>query len=148
DIEVIVFGPRERPLAVRLAEEGCRCFSFALDPVYKHVKYDRDYFRHNREPLEAVFGMLEDEESRLTLASVVKQRITSDHGHLRIARYREYEHPHAMAQAGEWVADCGASDGNTSFRFARRAGPSGKVYAFEPDPANAQTIRQAIPRQP
>jgi FkbM family methyltransferase len=39
-------------------------------------------------------------------------------------------------KAGDVIFDCGAYCGDMTFVFSRQVGPSGKVYAFEPDPDN------------
>jgi FkbM family methyltransferase len=90
--------------------------------------------------------MLADEESRLTLASIIKQRIRGEHGFLRIARYGEYFHPVCKALAGEWVVDAGACDGRTSLAFAHQA-TGGRVFAFEPDPANQAKIKAMLSKE-
>jgi FkbM family methyltransferase len=146
--DFIIFGKNNRSLSISLALGGVRDLFFSSDPNYRHIKDNPNYLTHYKAELKTLFETLEDEESRLTLASVLKHRTTGDHGYLRIARYPEYEHPCVSAQAGEWVADCGASNGATSFRFAKRVGSRGVVYAFEPDPQNIAKIKLAIPAQP
>ncbi|MNV41321.1 2-O-methyltransferase NoeI [compost metagenome] len=79
---------------------------------------------------------------------MIKHKITGDHGYLRISNYREYFHPLVSAEEGDWVIDGGASNGKTSFRFSSRVGSKGKVFAFEPDPTNAQKIEAGIQLQP
>lgn len=148
EIQIIVYGPGERSIARKLAIAGVRCFNFAKAPQYKNSKFDPQYLEKHRDELEKLFGLLVDEESKLTLASVVKQRIAKDHGYLRIADYVEYQHPIVRALPGDWVIDCGAYDGTTSAQFAEAAGRTGKVYAFEPDPENvvkavARTAKQS-----
>ena len=138
----LVYWRNCRRTALKLATHGIQSFRFSHDPSYKKVKFDPAFLSKNKEKLDLLFNLLEDEDSRLTLASVVKYRITGDHGYLRMAPYPEYEHPIVRAEPGEWVIDCGASNGATSFRFAKRVGVSGKVYAFEPDPANVRKIQE------
>jgi FkbM family methyltransferase len=147
EVQILIYGSQERALARKLAVAGVRCFSFVKDPQYKDVKFDPKYLDKHRDELEKLFALLADEESKLTLASVVKQRISSDHGYLRIADYEEYEHPMVKALPGDWVADCGAYDGATSLRFAKAVGKAGKVFAIEPDPANAEKINASIANQ-
>ena len=42
----------------------------------------------------------------------------------------------ALCRPGDTVLDVGANIGVTALRMARSVGPEGRVYAFEPDPAN------------
>jgi FkbM family methyltransferase len=147
ELSVVVFGQNLRDLrnfAIKLAQYGVRTVTFAKDPQFKNSKYNPDYLKKNRASLDRLFALLYDEESRLTLASVIKQRITGDHGYLRIAAYEEYNHPDVHAEAGDWVLDCGASNGQTSFRFAKQVGSQGRVYAFEPDPSNVAKIKAVM----
>ncbi len=47
---------------------------------------------------------------------------------------------------GDAIADVGAFFGFYTFAFAKRVGPTGKVVAFEPDPANAAFLRDIVKR--
>lgn len=145
---IIVYGKNARRVSIILAICGVTEFYFAEDPNFKSIKDDRNYLLNHKRELTKLFDLLSDDESRLTLASVVKHRVTGDHGYLRMAQYVEYEHPIVSADAEEWVADCGAANGATSFRFARRVGANGVVFAFEPDPRNVAIIASAMPKQP
>lgn len=140
DLDVIIFGASPRRKAVQLALAGLRDVHFAADPAFKHLKDDRDYYKRHRRNLETVAAMLADKESVTTLASVVRHRITGDHGFLRIAAYPEYGHPKVKTEPGDWVIDGGAAKGATSFRFAREAGRRGTVIAVEPDLLNYAAI--------
>ncbi|MGU3494543.1 FkbM family methyltransferase [Xanthobacteraceae bacterium A53D] len=145
---VVMYGDDTRKLSIQLSLSGVRFVYFSDDPKYRHVKDDADYYRNHESQLDKLYHLLGNEESRQTLSSVVKHRITGDHGYLRMAQYAEYEHPAVSATRGDWVLDCGASNGNTSFRFAEQVGPAGVVFAFEPDPSNAEKIRKRIEQQP
>lgn len=147
ELSVVVFSQNLRDLrnfAIKLAQYGVRTITFAENPQFKNSKYNPEYLKENKASLERLFALLYDEKSRLTLASVIKQRITGDHGYLRIAAYGEYNHPDVHAEAGDWVLDCGASNGETSFRFAKQVGNQGRVYAFEPDPSNVAKIKAVL----
>lgn len=140
DVMIIVFGKYGRRKGLDLAQSGNRNFVFAEDQLYSAARFDPKFLQTFEGPLNWLFERLGDEESRWTLASVVKHRLTGDHGFLRIATYPEYEHPKVRALEGEVVYDVGAFDGATSFRFSDAVGSTGKVYAFEPDPLNAEKI--------
>jgi FkbM family methyltransferase len=45
---------------------------------------------------------------------------------------------------GDVVLDVGANIGYYTLLFARRVGPQGRVFAFEPDPANFQLLRRNV----
>jgi FkbM family methyltransferase len=47
---------------------------------------------------------------------------------------------------GETVVDCGANVGYFTLIFARRVGPGGRVFAFEPEPGNFRLLERNIAR--
>lgn len=47
-------------------------------------------------------------------------------------------------QSGDVVLDLGANIGYYTLIFASRVGPAGHVYAFEPDPENAELLRRNV----
>lgn len=49
-------------------------------------------------------------------------------------------------QPGDVVLDLGAFNGNSAIVLGRRAGPEGKVYAFEPNPSTQDVWRRNIER--
>lgn len=140
----IVFGISARRKCVELARYGLSDLVLDRDPKFRNSKFYPSYFADYSGKLQSVFEMLEDEESRLSYASVIKHRVTGDHGYLRIAKYREYCHPLVCAEPGDTVIDGGASNGHTSFSFGRSVGPKGQVFAIEPDPTNADAIIKSI----
>jgi len=142
DLLVWVYGREERKKGIMLAAHGIRDFVFAVDPTYRDVRYTPDLLCDHRDAMERLFAMLADEESKLTLASIIKYRLRGEHGFLRIAEYAEYNHPQVRALAGDWVVDGGAFNGETSLNFAMQC-PGGKVFAFEADPKN-QTQMQHL----
>lgn len=50
----------------------------------------------------------------------------------------------AKIKPGETVVDCGAHIGSFALMAARRAGPSGRVIAFEPGPGTLELLRENI----
>jgi FkbM family methyltransferase len=148
EILTLVFDGRDpRKKGIYLAQNGVARHAFHRDPQYGHRRTDFGFYSKHRQELEQLWARLEDEESRLTLASIIKSRIHGNCGYLRIAEYAEYEHPLVRAEPGEAVADCGSFDGKTSIDFARRVGPAGKVFAFEPSPENRKRIRRNLKSQ-
>jgi FkbM family methyltransferase len=47
-------------------------------------------------------------------------------------------------RAGDVVFDIGAHCGVSAYHFAQRVGPTGRVYAFEPDPGSFQYLQRNI----
>lgn len=143
ELLVWLYGTGERKKGIALARLGVRDFIFAVDPNYLDTRFQPDLLIKLLPEVERLDALLSDHESRLTLASIVKQRIRREHGFLRIARYPEYCHPKCQTVAGDFVIDAGACDGKTSLAFAKQS-VDGKVYAFEPDPSNLKSIRHFL----
>ncbi len=53
-----------------------------------------------------------------------------------------------LCRAGMSVLDIGANIGFHTLLFARAVGPSGRVWAFEPDPGNFDTLRENLELNP
>lgn len=102
----------------------------------------------NAEKLERVHETLEDDESRMTMAGVVRSWLESDSGYVRVAPYIEYDHPVVGAAPGDIVIDGGSFDGHVALRFARSVGDDGKVFAMEPDPSNFERLCGMAGEQP
>src|ERR1700690_1657558 len=49
-----------------------------------------------------------------------------------------------LLEEGMTIVDAGANIGFYSLQAARKVGPSGKVYAFEPEPANFALLKKNI----
>lgn len=127
-----------------LALFGIQDFLFAKDPNYPIAKVPDSFVKDNLSELKAVYALLEDEDSRVTFAGVLKHRTTKDPGYLRISSYKEYFHPLVRATDGDVVIDGGGYDGHTSLNFAGAVGSAGKVYCFEPEEANGARIAQTL----
>lgn len=137
--------PRRKGIYLSLS--GVIYYAFHRDPGYGHFRTDHACYSVHQAELEKLWASLEDQESRLTLASIVKSRLTGNCGYLRIAPYQEYSHPMVKARQGDTVADCGSFDGKTSIEFAKEVGEAGKVYAFEPAPKNLSRIKRNLKEQ-
>ncbi|MBU1910281.1 MAG: hypothetical protein KJ726_09560, partial [Verrucomicrobia bacterium] len=127
--------------SLRLAQSGFRHVMFFQDPDYhRPFRYEPDFLTKYEPSLNRLFDRLQDDESRLTLASAVRHRLDGGEKWLRLAAYRQYDHPVVKAQTGDIVLDVGAEDGADSLMFSSQVGTEGRVYAFEPDPANREKL--------
>lgn len=141
--------------SIHLAQRGFRKVLFARDPAYaenpracESKMHDPAFYQRYEKALAELYEGLQDEESRLTLASIVRHRETGDVGYLRLAEYRQYDHPVVRAHSGDVVLDVGAEDGGTSILFAGQVGMQGRVFAFEPDPVNEKALRLLFRSRP
>ncbi|WP_271169226.1 FkbM family methyltransferase [Hansschlegelia plantiphila] len=144
ELAVVAFGRQVRRKCIGLALNGFRNVLFREDQKYRGGRTQFNFLEKNGSALSELFDLLADDESRLTLSSIIRHRISGDHGFLRIADYPEYNHPQVRALGGYAVIDAGAYDGRTSLDFARGVGAGGKVYAFEPDRSNVKRIERAL----
>ena len=93
------------------------------------------YLNENREQLELVYAMLEDEESKKIFASRIRALITGNIGYIKLSRFPEYYHPQVRPQEGDIIIDGGLSENiGAEFAFCKTIGGSGRLYGFEPDP--------------
>ncbi|MEA5089539.1 FkbM family methyltransferase [Solidesulfovibrio sp.] len=93
------------------------------------------YLRDNRENLEIVYAMLEDEESKRIFASRIRALITGNIGYIKLSRFPEYYHPQVRPQEGDIIIDGGLSENiGPELSFCMTIGGSGRLYGFEPDP--------------
>lgn len=143
-LQTVVFGERLRTKATRLAAHGFGELLYASDPKLAQTRTAPNFLQQNRAALAQLWQALEDTESKLVLASIVRQRVTGELGYLRVSQFAEYCHPLVKAEPGEIVVDAGAFNGATSASFARRVGRRGLVYAFEPDPDNRRSIARRL----
>lgn len=132
-------------MAFRLARLGMRRVWFVQDPEYgKCWRLDQDEFRANKAELVALVESMQDADSRRTVLSILRQRLTGDTDYVYLPSYRQYEHPNVCAIEGDIVVEAGAEKGEHARIFSQAVGPSGHVYAFEPAPHVLSECQQAI----
>lgn len=94
-----------------------------------------DYLADNRNSLELVFALLEDEESKKIFAARIRALITGNISYIRLSHYAEYYHPQVRPQTGDIIIDGGMSAYiGPQLAFCRSIGETGHLYGFEPDP--------------
>lgn len=141
---VIVYGRRARSKGLRLSRLGLEYFDFFHAPLGGSWLHEPEYLERHGKALLKLSDRLADEESRRTLFSILRSRVSNETGFLRMAAYREYEHPLVRAEAGDVIIDGGVGDGFTAIRFARACGPGGHVFGFEPDAGNRLELEKHI----
>ncbi|HSA06209.1 MAG TPA: FkbM family methyltransferase [Candidatus Gastranaerophilales bacterium] len=139
DLAIVAYKNYRR-YGIRLALNGIFYLTFDEEPKYSNYRCSSDFFDNYKDELNRVYNLLEDEDSKETLASVIKHRTTFNCGYLKIADYPEYMHPAVKADFNDVVVDGGGFDGKTSIQFAEQVGSSGKVYCFEPGSQNYDKI--------
>ncbi len=94
-----------------------------------------NYLADNRDKLELVYAMLEDEESKRIFVARIRALITGNIGYIRLSRFPEYYHPQVKPQPGDVILDGGMSAYiGPQLEFCKSIGEAGHLYGFEPDP--------------
>jgi FkbM family methyltransferase len=86
-----------------------------------------------------VESILADEESKATLKSLMRYRMTGDYAHMSSFSVRfsdQYFDPAVTMTESEVFVDCGGFDGDTVLEFCRRNPKYKHIYSFEPSPVN------------
>jgi len=144
DLSVVTFGPKERIKGTTLAQHGVRKHYFHTDPGYSPYHRSENFLDTHKANLQLIHDLLDDDESKKTLASIIKHRITGDCGYLRIAPYPQNEHPVVQAKPGDYIIHGGGFDGRCSVKFAYQVGDHGKVFCFEPDKESYEVILKRV----
>ena len=109
------------------------------------MKKATEYFGSNRERIESIKSLLEDEESRIIYQTMIDFRCTQDYKLLKnIREIREdkqyFDNEFFAYQDGEKLIDGGAYDGDTidmfNHQMRKRKIKNTNVVAFEPDENN------------
>lgn len=96
-----------------------------------------------RDEIAFARSLLQDDGSRELFDAVLAHRRSLDPGDLPPPTL-PYRHPAVPVEAGEWVLDVGAFDGDTALDYADAVGPDGRVYAFEPARDNLRALEDAV----
>jgi FkbM family methyltransferase len=127
DRRVIRISKRNLPFAIDLSRQFDESFSMVASVANGHdsvVDFSRSRIhRYTKSGLEFELVSFPEEESALEM-------------------YFRYFRP----SPGDLVFDVGANCGVSTYHFAQAVGPSGKVFAFEPDPANYEVLIRNMKR--
>lgn len=103
------------------------------------------YYNSNKEHLEYVYSLLEDQESKEVMASRIRAIETGNIGYIKISEYEEYFHPLVKPEDGDIVIDGGVSENiYPEICFINAVGKNGKIFGFEPDPAGFCTADERL----
>jgi FkbM family methyltransferase len=109
------------------------------------TNHNPDYYHANKESLESVFAMLEDDESKSVFAARIRSITTGHIGFLKVSRYDEYFHPSVQPEIGNVIIDGGVSAYvGPQEKFLKVVGAQGKWFGFEPDPLGFATAKEKI----
>lgn len=91
-----------------------------------------------------VCDLLEDDASKNVLYGILRSRMSLDPAYLDVSDYPQYQHRGVHAIPGDVVIDGGAWIGDTANLFYQSIGGQGKIYSFEPEPANYEALSRSI----
>lgn len=118
---------------MRISEE---CELYAPDvPVFGDTLFDIEFYKSNERSINAVYEMLEDEESREIYENVIKYKLTGDISYLeaRVSDKREVYRALLRSETIKSYADLGAYNGDTVRELAEYAPFLESATALEPD---------------
>lgn len=105
-------------------------------------------FEEHRGRYDWIYGLLQDDESRLVLNKIINFRLSSDLEYMRgftDTQYRQYfEDFLRLEQDGEVFVDVGGFDGYTSIEFIKRCPGYAAVHVFEPEPENMVVVKEKL----
>ena len=107
--------------------------------------HNPDYYSFNKENLERVFKILNDDKSKEVFAARIRAIVSGCVGYLKVSEYEEYFHPLVALKKGDIVIDGGISEYISSqLKFLEVIGPTGKWFGFEPDPVGFHAASEKI----
>ncbi len=112
------------------------CELYAPDvPVFGDTLFDIEFFRSNEQSINAVYEMLEDDESREIYENVVKYKLMGDISYLeaRVSDKNEVYRRLLRSETIKSYADLGAYNGDTVRELAEHAPFLELATALEPD---------------
>lgn len=121
--------------------ERC-CITLRHNPSLDRMDWLWDWIRPYYNSLVAIFGLngLERTINRTDRLLVLPQV----RGVQETYEPEVWHHLMAHVEPGDTIVDVGAFIGLYTIALAKRVGPSGKVVAFEPDPANFSILKAHI----
>lgn len=149
DLSCRTFGARFRLSAGRCeVRQGSRIMRLSRD----HMIYARMLARYFSVYFDSVVPTEENGFQVVDYSYPHLQTFRASGLEMEVAGFPEEEHTIAdyfrwyEPQPGDTVFDIGANCGLSVYHLARRVGPTGKVYAFEPDPTNYAVLLRNIAR--
>ena len=108
----------------------------------------RHYYSSNRKRIDDICGWLSDEKSIDTYKKLIAMRQYYRAEDIPSYNYFDQYFPKDLPEfssnwnGGEVIIDCGAFNGDTSEKIARKVKNYGKIYAFEPDNNNIAYMKK------
>ena len=144
-IVLLSFGTSRKEVLENIYRIADEVEFYAPDvPVFGEGLFDRAFLERHREEIEAVYGLLADEESRRIYENVIRYKLTGDIRFLRDAESDRETMMHTMIEPRRLrvAADLGAYNGDTVRELLSLCeGSLKRVYAMEPDARNFRKLK-------
>lgn len=156
ELEKVLYCPEKMGFELYMAAEQLAAvgiLSFYTSAPIKPFDYAPDFLLTNQDRLERIFSCLADTQSQEVFAGRVKVSITGNNGYRVRSLYSEYRHPLFTIPEGSNIIDGGVGGageegvGVTQW-LAEKAGLTGHVYSFEPEPQNCAEALEALRSYP
>lgn len=105
---------------------------------------DRKLLEQHTDEIEHLFNILEDDESKRILLSLLVFRITKNPSRIPSSPYPQYLHPLVTFRPDSVIVDGGAFVGDSALLFLSRTGEKAKIFSFEPQDDNYATMLRNI----
>ena len=143
-IVLICFGTSRPEVLENIDRIAGECETYAPDvPVYGQVLFDREFFNTNKESLERVRAMLQDDISRETFDAVVQYKLSGNYKLLRPVERPLSEAKELLTLAKDPAfLDLGAYNGDTVQLYTSLFPQIRNIVAVEPDSRNFRKLQE------
>ncbi|BDH60818.1 hypothetical protein MTP04_09480 [Lysinibacillus sp. PLM2] len=102
------------------------------------------FLKDNEEKFQAVYNLLEDEDSKESWIKYLAYRITGNLNILGNVSFPQYLHPEVKPKSGDIIIDGGAFDGDTVKLFYKHISDELQIHSFEPANSNYKLLEQYV----
>ncbi len=106
--------------------------------------FDHELLKKNINNLDAVYHMLEDDESKDVYLSLILYRMTLNPMWKPVPEYRQYFHPLIRPKINDVIFDAGAYIGDTAIDFAKLLKNQCQIYAIEPEKTTFEALNRNL----
>ena len=148
--DVITCSDKLRPIGFSkcVLEHSSVFFLAQPEKIIENFKHIEQKYCNQRDIIEQTSSLLNLTDEKQHLFSTLFPIETKTFTHTYPSDYPQYFHPEASPRTGDIVISGGVSDSPESeLELCRAVGNSGKVYAFEPDPAGARAASEFFASQ-
>lgn len=151
EFKILIASPKyekeiRQDLLKYINDDKIECFECELYYLFIHnIDEYKNYLLKNKNSLEHLYNMLEDDLSKKTLKNVIKGRVTGNLDYFRnIYTHKQYFCDEIISlKENEVIIDCGAYNGDTLRDISKYTNNLyEKIYCMEPDKRNLIELKK------